>query len=276
MDLDWEWPGAPDWAQEVGNTVDEHKDAANFLAFVKELRTQLNALTARTGSPYQISAFLPASPTVITAGGWNAADLFQYLDYGNLQGYDLWGSWADTTGYQGNIHGDSAHNWNLGLDTIVASYTDAGVDPAQAEPRHPRIRPGVEGCHGPAVGAGYRHPPAVLGRAEGSEAPDPSRLHRRGRLQRDVGIRPRHEGVLVVRRPVRGGREDDLGDRAGTRRHRLLGPRPGCRRQPVVGRGDRAAPRRPRPGERLAGCALPEHAGCGIPRLERADHVSLR
>jgi chitinase len=131
FDLDWEWPGAPGWAQEVGNTVDEAHDAANFLAFVKELRTQLDALSAQTGRSYELSAFLPASPTVISAGGWSAPELFRYLDYGNLQGYDLWGSWADTTGYQGNIYGDPADNWGLGLDTIVASYTQEGVDPAQ-------------------------------------------------------------------------------------------------------------------------------------------------
>ena len=131
IDIDWEWPGAPDWAQEVGNTVDADHDAANMLAFVKELRTQLDALTKTTGDDYELSAFLPASPTVITAGGWSAPELFDYLDYGNLQGYDLWGTWSTTTGHQANIVGDPAENWGLGLDTIVASYKDAGVDPAQ-------------------------------------------------------------------------------------------------------------------------------------------------
>ncbi|WP_308492592.1 glycosyl hydrolase family 18 protein [Microbacterium terrisoli] len=131
FDLDWEWPGAPDWAQEVGNRTDPDHDKANFLAFVKELRTQLDALTAQNGHDYQISAFLPASPTVITAGGWDAPELFRYIDYGNLQGYDLWGAWSAQTGHQANIHGDPQHNWGLGLDTIVASYRAAGVDPAQ-------------------------------------------------------------------------------------------------------------------------------------------------
>ena len=131
FDIDWEWPGAPDWAQEVGNSVDPENDAANMLAFVKELRTQLDALSSKTGDDYELSAFLPASPTVITAGGWSAPELFQYLDYGNLQGYDLWGTWSATTGHQANIYGDPAQNWGLGLDTIVASYKDAGVDPAQ-------------------------------------------------------------------------------------------------------------------------------------------------
>jgi chitinase len=131
FDLDWEWPGAPDWAQEVGNTVDPVNDEANFLAFVKELRAQLDAVEADTGRDYELSAFLPAGPTQIAAGGWNAPELFEYLDYGNLQGYDLWGSWAAETGHQGNVYGDPAHNWGLGLDTVVASYVNAGIDPAQ-------------------------------------------------------------------------------------------------------------------------------------------------
>ncbi len=131
FDLDWEWPGAPDWAQEVGNAVDPENDRANFLAFVKELHDQLAELTVDTGRDYELSAFLPASPGVITAGGWNDPALWEYLDFGNLQGYDLWGSWGATTGHQGNVYGDPAYNWGLGLDTVLASYTSAGVDPSQ-------------------------------------------------------------------------------------------------------------------------------------------------
>ena len=131
FDLDWEWPGAPDWSQEVGNVIDPVNDKANFLAFVQELRTQLNSLESETGADYEISAFLPASPAVISAGGWNDPALWEVMDFGNLQGYDLWGSWAGETGHQGNIYGDPNHNWGLGIDTIVASYVNAGVDPAQ-------------------------------------------------------------------------------------------------------------------------------------------------
>lgn len=131
FDLDWEWPGAPDWAQEVGNSVDPVNDKANFLAFVAELRAQLDAVEAESGAEYEISAFLPAGPTQIAAGGWNSPELWAHLDYGNLQGYDLWGSWAAETGHQGNVYGDPAHNWGLGLDTVVASYITAGVDPAK-------------------------------------------------------------------------------------------------------------------------------------------------
>lgn len=131
FDLDWEWPGAPDWSQEVGNIIDPVNDKANFHAFVQELRDQLDALESETGDDYEISAFLPASPAVIEAGGWNDPALWELFDFGNLQGYDLWGSWSAETGHQGNIHGDPDHNWGLGLDSIVDTYVNAGVDPAQ-------------------------------------------------------------------------------------------------------------------------------------------------
>ncbi|MFD2840270.1 glycosyl hydrolase family 18 protein [Populibacterium corticicola] len=131
FDLDWEWPGAPDWAQEVGNLVDPENDKANFIAFTDELRAQLDALEVETHKEYEISAFIPASPGVITAGGWDTPELWKNLDFGNIQGYDLWGSWTNQTGHQGNVYGDPNHNWGLGLDTIVATYTRAGVDPAK-------------------------------------------------------------------------------------------------------------------------------------------------
>lgn len=127
FDLDWEWPGAPEWSQEVGNVIDPENDKANFIAFVQELRDQLDAREAANGSEYEITAFLPASPGVITAGGWNEPELWKNLDFGNLQGYDLWGTWDPKTGHQGNIYGDPNNNWGLGIESIVNQYTNNGV-----------------------------------------------------------------------------------------------------------------------------------------------------
>ncbi|GAA2904563.1 chitinase [Microbacterium keratanolyticum] len=127
FDLDWEWPGAPDWAQEVGNVIDPVNDKANFLAFAQELRAQLDAREAENGTEYEITTFAPASPTVIRAGGWNDPALWENLDFGNIQGYDLWGPWGNQTGHQGNIYGDPAFNGGLGLDTVIATYKNAGI-----------------------------------------------------------------------------------------------------------------------------------------------------
>lgn len=127
FDLDWEWPGAAEWSQEVGNQIDPVNDKANFIAFAAELRSQLNARESETNRDYEIAAFLPASPGTITAGGWNDPALWESLDFGNIQGYDLWGTWDARTGHQGNLYGDPAKNWGLGLDTVVNTYTSNGV-----------------------------------------------------------------------------------------------------------------------------------------------------
>ncbi len=131
FDLDWEWPAAPADVQVPGNSVDPDNDRANFLEFAKELRRQLDLESRDTGKSYQITAFLPASEMAASVGGWNDPELFEYLDFGNLQGYDLWGAWYKTTGHQGNIYGASDPNNGRGIETVLKVYTDAGVDPAQ-------------------------------------------------------------------------------------------------------------------------------------------------
>lgn len=134
IDIDWEWPGSHNG--EVGNHVDEVNDRANFKALLKEFRTQLDALTSTTGKYYELSAFLPANPADIEAGGWNDPENFEYLDFGNVQGYDLHGAWQpDLTGHQANLFDDpkdtrAAHR-QFSADKAVRMYLDAGIDPAQ-------------------------------------------------------------------------------------------------------------------------------------------------
>src|SRR5690606_42033214 len=72
-------------------------------------REQLDAYGAQTGKHYLLSAFLPANPEDIAAGGWNDPEIFEYLDYGNVQGYDLHGAWDPAlAGHQGNLYDDPA------------------------------------------------------------------------------------------------------------------------------------------------------------------------
>lgn len=59
FDIDWEWPAAPG---NTGNVIDMANDKANFKAFLKEFRRQLDAKgTANGGKHYLLSAFLPAA-----------------------------------------------------------------------------------------------------------------------------------------------------------------------------------------------------------------------
>ncbi|WP_305038255.1 glycosyl hydrolase family 18 protein [Agromyces endophyticus] len=134
IDIDWEWPGSQNG--EVGNYVDEVNDKANFTLLLKEFRTQLDALTAENGHPYQLSAFLPANPSDIAAGGWNNPENFRYLDYGNVQGYDLHGAWDPTlTGHQANLFDDPADTRpaakKFSVDKAVKEYLKTGISPKQ-------------------------------------------------------------------------------------------------------------------------------------------------
>ncbi|RPF19751.1 glycosyl hydrolase family 18 protein [Myceligenerans xiligouense] len=134
FDIDWEWPGSQNGAE--GNHVDPENDAANFKALLAEFRSQLDAYGAQTGEHYELSAFLPANPEDIAAGGWNDPEIFDSLDFGNLQGYDLHGAWdADLTGHQGNLYPDPADprepSRQFSIEESLAEYTGNGVDPAQ-------------------------------------------------------------------------------------------------------------------------------------------------
>ncbi len=134
IDIDWEWPGTDKGLE--GNGVDTENDAENFRLLLQEFREQLDAHGANTGASYSLSAFLPANPEVIEAGGWNDPELFEYLDFGNIQGYDLWGTWEPgLTGHQGNLFDDPEDprpdGERFSVDRTVSAYLDAGIDPAQ-------------------------------------------------------------------------------------------------------------------------------------------------
>ncbi|MEY2848974.1 MAG: hypothetical protein RI885_1639 [Actinomycetota bacterium] len=134
IDIDWEWPGSPNG--NVGNVVDAANDRNNFKLLLKEFRTQLDAYGATTGKEYTLSAFLPANPVDIRSGGWNDPEIFRYLDFGNVQGYDFWGGWAPSlTGHQGNLFDDPRDTRPAGqrfsVQAAVEQYTDAGIAPAQ-------------------------------------------------------------------------------------------------------------------------------------------------
>jgi chitinase len=134
IDIDWEWPGT--YSGLEGNGVDTVNDANNFRLLLKEFRTQLDAYGSTTGKHYTLSAFLPANPADIAAGGWNNPENFTYLDYGNIQGYDLWGAWDPTlTGHQGNLYDDPADTrpaaQRFSVDKAVKAYTSKGIKPAQ-------------------------------------------------------------------------------------------------------------------------------------------------
>ena len=97
IDLDWEWPGSEGNA---GNII-RPEDKRNFTLLTAEFRKQLNDLSRTTRDRYDLTAFLPAAPAKITAGF--EGEIFKYLDFGTVQGYDFHGPWEARTNQQSAI-----------------------------------------------------------------------------------------------------------------------------------------------------------------------------
>ncbi|WP_283133510.1 glycoside hydrolase family 18 chitinase [Rhizohabitans arisaemae] len=132
IDIDWEWPGAEGHA---GNHISPN-DKANLTALLALFRSELDALSAQTGKTYLLTAFTPADPVKIDAG-WDISQIFNYLDFANVQGYDFHGAGSDNSwepnraGHQGNlfIDSDSPYNPDFSVEKAINHYLDRGVNP---------------------------------------------------------------------------------------------------------------------------------------------------
>jgi chitinase len=146
VDIDWEWPGSEG---NPGNTI-RNADKANYAALVKEFRRQLDAYGQQTGKHYELSAFIPAEPTKITAG-FDTSAVFASLDYGNVQGYDFHGGWEATTNQQSALRipdGAPTDNPDFSLDGAIQAWLDAGVAPAKLVLGVPSYGEGWSGVKG--------------------------------------------------------------------------------------------------------------------------------
>ncbi|AAZ54618.1 hypothetical protein JCM3263A_04450 [Thermobifida fusca] len=125
VDFDWEWPGSPGHEHNVVRA----EDRRNYTLLVAETRRQLDAFTARTGRPVEISAYLPADPERAAAG--IEPELFDYLDFGIVQGYDFNGDWDLTTNHASQLYTppDDPSPRKLSLDVGVVTYLEMGVPP---------------------------------------------------------------------------------------------------------------------------------------------------
>lgn len=114
IDLDWEFPAAD--------------DKQNATALVREFRSQLSALGKTNHAQYLLTMFAPA-------GAQNYANLelreiAKDLDYYNLQGYDLHGTWETSTNHQAALfesRQDPAFGQGLSIEPVVEAYLTAKV-----------------------------------------------------------------------------------------------------------------------------------------------------
>jgi chitinase len=122
VDIDWEWPGS---AGNDGNII-RAEDKANYVSLLNEFRTQLDAYGATQSKHYLLTAFLPANPNAIAAG--IDKHVFDSLDYGDLQGYDLHGSWDSSTNFQSNLQvSKKGAPPFFSVEDVVQSYERLGA-----------------------------------------------------------------------------------------------------------------------------------------------------
>ncbi|SHG49448.1 glycoside hydrolase family 18 chitinase [Streptoalloteichus hindustanus] len=126
IDIDWEWPGSEGNA---GNVI-RPEDKRNFTLLLAEFRRQLDEYGAQVGRKFELTAFLPADPAKVEAG-FEVPKIFDYLDFGTVQGYDLHGAWENTTNHQSAVKvpaGDpSPPARKFSVEVAVQAYTSKGA-----------------------------------------------------------------------------------------------------------------------------------------------------
>ncbi|MGA7631223.1 MAG: glycoside hydrolase family 18 protein [Terriglobales bacterium] len=114
IDIDWEFPSAA--------------DKQNFTLLLKEFRSQLDALAKANNRPYLLSIFAPAGSQ--NYSNINLPAVARQLDFLNLQGYDLNGTWETVTNDAASLF-DSPQDPNYGqglyVEAVVEAYLSAGV-----------------------------------------------------------------------------------------------------------------------------------------------------
>jgi chitinase len=128
IDLDWEWPGSEGNA---GNII-RAQDKQNYTKLLAEFRKQLHAYGKQTGRDYLLTAFLPASAAKIDLG-FEVPDVFGFLNYATVQGYDFHGAWESTTNHQSNLYTASADpsSTRYSDDAVVHEYLSRGAPPKE-------------------------------------------------------------------------------------------------------------------------------------------------
>ena len=118
IDIDWEFPSA----------ADKH----NFTLLLQEFRQQLDALGETNHHHYLLSIFAPAGSQ--NYSNIELAKVAAQLDFLNLQGYDLNGTWETVTNDAASLF-DSRQDPNAGQglydDAVVSAYLEAGVPARQ-------------------------------------------------------------------------------------------------------------------------------------------------
>jgi chitinase len=114
IDIDWEFPTAA--------------DKQNFTLLLAEFRKQLNALGKQNGKHYLLTIFAPAGSQ--NYSNMDLAKVARQVDFMNVQGYDLHGTWESSTNHASSLFDakkDPSFGQGLFVEAVIEAYLDAGV-----------------------------------------------------------------------------------------------------------------------------------------------------
>lgn len=136
IDTDWEFPSST--------------DKSNYTAFLKELRSQLDAQGASDGKHYLLTAALPARPD--NYDNLELDQIHQYLDWINLMAYDFYTASSSPTHFSAPLYTSSSDpepdqkkRSSYNVDAAIRTYLSQGVPPGKIVVGVPFIGYGWEG-----------------------------------------------------------------------------------------------------------------------------------
>jgi chitinase len=126
VDIDWEYPvsgGEP-------HNHNRPEDGSNYVLLLKELRNQLNQLSAEhNGKQYFLTVASPAGEDNFRT--FKLGEMATYLDWFNLMTYDYHGDWESTTNHQAALYANPIDPSDLAkkyiIDYTINAYIKAGV-----------------------------------------------------------------------------------------------------------------------------------------------------
>ena len=140
IDIDWEFPGFEHIGQPVYGTSDygspddvrdcskdtckypRNDDGANFMKFLKDLKSKLAGKVNRLGEPYLVTMAGPSIEEKLSK--MPLGEVCATLDWINIMTYDMWGAWENVTGHQSAVY--SRASTDVSVDSAVKAYIKGG------------------------------------------------------------------------------------------------------------------------------------------------------